>query len=71
MTLPYTVNSLLLLLLLLITKLTISQTRSLSVNVSDIMLLAWQLGYIKFQKLQPWSKHLGTLEEIRHKDALC
>ena len=21
--------------------------------------------------LQPWSKRLGTLEEIRHKDALC
>ena len=24
-----------------------------------------------FTYLQPWSKHLGTLEEIRHKDALC
>ena len=21
--------------------------------------------------VQPWSKHLGTLEEIRYKDALC
>ena len=23
------------------------------------------------QYLQPWSKLLGTLEEIRHKEALC
>ena len=22
-------------------------------------------------ELQPWSKRLGTLDEIRHKDALC
>ena len=26
---------------------------------------------LSYYKLQPWSKHLGTLEEIRHKDALC
>ena len=24
-----------------------------------------------FLYLQPWSKRLGTLQEIRHKDALC
>ena len=26
---------------------------------------------LKQLKLQPWSKRLGTLEEIRHKEALC
>ena len=29
------------------------------------------LGPLLWSKLQPWSKHLGTLEEIRHKNALC
>ena len=44
-----------------------SNQKSIEPNRSD----CYSIGSIIELELQPWSKRLGTLEEIRHKDALC